>query len=382
MIYDYLAAPAEVLISGCGDSGVIEGLHYAFADFRHEYVTALWRGGKGLEAQIDLGLERARMDHIFQSDDPNVVAPEIQWWLEQRHYMAHNRVPWPPGGEAHLPPIYQRLDELLEPLFAAGGFSEPFESADWETLDKFADGLSVADRLKVRDGVRPLADEWISRLTAELAETIPLPDDIATLTGLSRPNLRITLNGRLPTPYSRHLSPYNVWTMRLLLEFPNVKYRQGGIDSCAPRRLDNRFDVKFADGTQAIFDRVVTRYGPGRRTAAIASPDPAGCQEGVWLLSELQTLVASRKDPDKMSIVDPARQAVLDALDALDARTWTEVDVSKNQYVGRVTLGPERMPHDGGIYDDPCRWLAGELRSARYPRYSMDHRVRMADIRR
>jgi hypothetical protein len=108
LIYDHLVTPAKVLISGCGDSGVIEGLHYALDEFRHEYVTGLWRYGGGLEAQIDEGLKYARLDAIFACGEgaryDDAVLSAIIWWLDQRWFMAFNKVAWPPGGEVHLPP--------------------------------------------------------------------------------------------------------------------------------------------------------------------------------------------------------------------------------------------------------------------------------------
>ena len=37
------------------------------------------------------------------------------------------------------------------------------------------------------------------------------------LLGMARPGVELLLNGLTPTAYTRELSPYNVWLMRLLL---------------------------------------------------------------------------------------------------------------------------------------------------------------------
>ncbi|MEJ0066181.1 MAG: hypothetical protein WDM85_12830 [Caulobacteraceae bacterium] len=66
LIYDHLATPATVLISGCGDSGVIEAFHYALKGFRHEDVEALWPY-RGPDRYLDTGLERARLEHILKN---------------------------------------------------------------------------------------------------------------------------------------------------------------------------------------------------------------------------------------------------------------------------------------------------------------------------
>lgn len=386
LIYDHLVPPAKVLISGCGDSGVIEGLHYAFGEFRHSYVKALWRYREGLESQIDEGLRRSRLEAIFDSGEPEAryepeILSEIVWWLDQRYFMAYNRVSWPPGGELHLPPIYERLDALLKPHFVAGARVEPFETAEWETLEDFVLELPLADQLVIREVMRPLAEEWISRLTEELAESIPLPENIAAYTDLARPDVGIVLNGRMPTAYTRQLSPYNVWTMRLLLAFPSVQYRQGAISSVR-LRPDRRFEVQFADGKTDIFDRVVTRYGPeSREGKMIAQQDLRDTQRGDMLLFIPMTLVPHATDPHRGRYVDHARAAVVDGLSALEARSRSGESVSKEQIVGRILFGPDTLPKNGNLYDDPIAWLAGELRAGRYPRFDVDSDLNVAMVR-
>jgi hypothetical protein len=109
--------------------------------------------------------------------------------------------------------------------------------------------------------MRPLAEFWINRGIERLANTFPLPAQASVLQDMMRTGVWVVLNGLTPTAYTRQLSPYNVWLMRLLLGLPHVRYKQGQISKLAQRVGDHRYDVTFDDGTVETFDRTVTRYG-------------------------------------------------------------------------------------------------------------------------
>lgn len=386
LIYDHLPRPAKVLISGCGDSGVIEGLHYAFADFRHEYVTALWRSDSGLEARIDLGLERAHLTSIFANEEPerygSGVLPEIIWWLDQRHFMVFNAAPWPHETDPLISAIYEQLNILIKPLYEATGVGEPFATVDWTDLEAFVLSIPTSAQFDVRDAVRPLADETISQLIHELAASIDLPQDFDEFTALMRPEVSITLNGLMPTAYTRQLSPYNIWTMRLLLALPRVDYRQGAIEQVV-RQDDNRFEASFAGGGREVFDRIVTRYGPGTRgESVIAHRNRRDTLSGDWLLVEVEAIVPDPPNGSQRRIVDPARAAIINGLSELDSRSPGAHTLSKDLVTRIISLGPGKFPSSDPIYDDPIRWLVTELRAGRRPQYGMDRMVRMAMARR
>ena len=266
LIYDHLAPPARVLISGCGDSGVIEAWHYARNGFEHGQVTAFWQPGVRLEAVLDEGLARARLDTIFRNDEASryeqPILSEVCWWLDQRYLMEFNpHISWPPGGEPQMRPIFEALEAALAPHFAAWRPGGDIKATDWDTLEDFVLDLALGPQFEAREAARPIADVWISRLIEEFAQSIELPETVRPIEELARPGIDVVLNGLTPTPYTRQLSAYNVWLMRLLLAFPATGYRQGAITGVV-QRLDRRFDVSFADGSTEIFDRVVTRYGP------------------------------------------------------------------------------------------------------------------------
>src|SRR3569832_2358681 len=85
--------------------------------------------------------------------------------------------------------------------------------------------------------------------------------DIKALHAHRRSSVEIVLNGLTPTPFTRQLSPFNVWLMYVMQTFPNVTYRPGRI-SVTPR-TGGDFDVRFAGSAVERFARVVTRYDPG-----------------------------------------------------------------------------------------------------------------------
>ncbi|WP_448537695.1 hypothetical protein [Sphingobium yanoikuyae] len=379
LIYEHFQTPARVLVSGCGDSGVIEALHYAIKDFQHSHVTALWDAGTGLEAAIDLGLVRAKLDGLLHSGEPEAydveVLSELVWWYQQRHARFTNPVgPWPYGGEAWSQPILDQLDELMEPHYLASGRTVPMADANPDALEDLILELPLAVQLEVRKQLRGLVEEWISQEMQGLGNELDVPPRFKELEALARPGVEIVLNGLTPTAYTRQLSPFNIWVMRLLLELPAVSYRQGAIVAVAPR-VDKRLSVTFADGSTDVFDRVVTRYGPGGRTATLTQGLQRNTQEGDDLLNGDLALTEDPRDASKHAYVDAPRAAVAKALDELDARSASPERISKRRMVMRIALVDSDDYAGEPVYEDGIAWLARELRAGRHPSYDGDTKL-------
>jgi len=376
LIYDHLVTPASVLISGCGDSGVIEALQYAMKDFSHAQVEALWPIGVRLEAIIDVGLVQARLDEVFRGDEGSrfvdPVISEIGWWLSRRTTIERNpKIPWPYSGEQGARPMLDAIEAALAPHYRLLGAGGDIARADYDALEDFVIALPLDAQLEVREAVRSCGDEWISRGIEALVDDIDLPPNIGVMHAMARPGVEIILNGRMPTPYSRQLSPYNVWLMRLLLSFPSVRYVQGEIDSVAQNDA-RRFDVAFKDGTSLTVDRAVTRYGPSPGGAALATGCLRDTQGGDWLLNRPVYLGHDPADPKKGRYINAARDTVVAALDGLGSRVNSGENISKRLAMNSIQAGPNWMPEDEPIYRDPLTWLAGELRAGRRPRYGLD----------
>lgn len=381
LIYDHLVTPATVLISGCGDSGVIEALQYAIKDFSHADVEALWPIGVGLEAVVDVGLVGARLDAVFRNQDidryETPVLSEIIWWLDQRTDIERNPgILWPWSGEPWARPILDAIEAALAPYYAVFAPGGDIALASYDALESFVEALPFDTQFDARAAARQLGDEWISRSIEALAEDIELPPYTGAIHAMARPGVEIILNGRTPTPYSRQLSPYNVWLMRLLLSFPSVRYVQGEIASVA-QNADRRFDVAFKDGTSLTVGRAVTRYGPAAGSAGLAT----GCRRdtvgGDWLLNRPDYMNRNPTAPSQGRYINPARENIATALERLGVRPASVQNISKRIVTGRIIFGPTSTPEGEPVYSDPLPWLAAELRAGRHPRFASD-----ADVER
>jgi hypothetical protein len=374
LIYDHLPRPAEVLISGCGDSGVIEALHYAIADFRHAYIEALWNGHRGLEAEIDEGLVAARLDGVLRSAEverfDGEVISEIVWWRDQQEYMTRTPPAQRPfAGDPCIALIRARMDELMLPYWQADAARGPIESASPDVLDEFVGGLTIQDQLAVREGLRSLVAERISVRMKALAGDLQVGAE-NRVAQFARPKVRVVLNATTPTPYGRQLSPYNVWIMKVLMDLEGVSYRRGKIRSVA-RRTDNRFDVTFDDGGVETYDRVVSRYGPAPRPSSLAVGRQRNAEEGDWLLWYDEVPIPDASDPTgkKLRFINPPRASVVDAENRLKSRVRSADRINRDQFIGRVVLGLTPFHEGNPIYEEAQDWLSDQLARGIHPSY-------------
>jgi hypothetical protein len=374
--YDHVVPPAEILISGCGDSGVIEALHYALAEFRHEEVEALWPMYQSFGLVLDQLVERARLPGVLElqpnDDFEDPLLSEVSWWLNTRYHLEKNPDPiWPLDSDPHKRPIFETVEREL-----AGDIADAFQGrlvaqVAYEELEEFAKHLPRDRHFAVRDAARPVIEHWISLRLADEINNIDLPPNIADFRAFRRKDVNLTLNGLTPTPYTRQLSPYNVWVMRLLMSCPGVRYHQGKIASVSPRP-DRRLDATFDDGSFQVYDRVLTRYGAGGGVAIVTAVRRDGFAGDVLLNMPSYTVV----DPEtgfRGTDQYPVRDELLRALDSLvPVATSTRVDISKTHYVNHLAHGPDAVPDVVRLPADPQAMLSTELRNRRRPTYGTD----------
>ncbi len=258
LIYDHLPKDCSVLVSGCGDSGIIEALHYTVKDFRHEFVQDWWPSRVSLEAHLDVGLEYAKLDDLLLSEEVNrykeKVISELCWWLYTCHVRANcDEYEWTVREDVKS--IFYAIDAALWPhlekVFSAEKLRE--RDLEWDKREAFLLKLDIDTQLKIREAVMPVVDDWISRNIETLVREIP-PDVASRVNKLHdrrRTGVVVTLNGITPTPFTRQMSSFNVWLTRVLMTFPNVHYRQGKIAKVEAEE-SSHYRVTYDGGAQEV----------------------------------------------------------------------------------------------------------------------------------
>jgi hypothetical protein len=382
LIYDHLPKECRILVSGCGDSGIIEALHYTIKDFRHELVEALWPLGVNLEAHLDLGLERAKLDDLLLSQDVDIfggkVIPELCWWLEWCR-LRYTSDEYLLGTPDDVQSIYEAIDAALQPHLLKSFPAKKFWGQDfrWDKLEAFLCKLDVSSQLQIREAVMPVVDDWISRNMEELVREIPpdLTSMLGELHNSRRAGVSVTLNGITPTPYTRQMSSFNVWLTRVLMTFPNVEYKQGRIAKVEVK--DSRhYRVTFDGGGQEVYDRVVTRYGPapppGPRLSSKTQPD---LHRGNWLLNYASYTVVTKnltETSHRRGIIEPARDDVARRLKGVLKRRGSRRVPLVNKLLYQSCLLKGSFDFSAGseyLESDPQVWLSSKLRSGICPSY-------------
>lgn len=377
LIYDHLPKTSDVLVSGCGDSGLVEAMHYAICDFRHELVEKLWPSRANLEAHLDLGLQGAKLDGVLKSAEVERyggrVISEVCWWLDTWFRLQHWKRDWSLRSEGgHAAPIFCAIEEVLQPHLKATFPGRNLSRLRSDDREAFAVRLPLKVQLEAREAVRPIADAWISRGIARLASKLAVGKllRIRKLHAMARSGVTVTLNGATPTPYTRQLSTYNVWLMRVVTSFPNVIYREGLI-SKVEGHGPAQFRVTFDNGSTQIFDRVVTRYGvtavkKGWPLAKRWSRDP---HDGSWLLTPVSYQVPT-SEPHVSKIIEPAIERVAGKLKKVERRRGSgrSKPLDKTYYAWCLLTKPKITQTDE-VYRDPRAWLSATLRAGVRPRY-------------
>lgn len=376
LIYDHLPHGCRVIISGCGDSGLIEAMHYAIRGFQHEDVKAFWPFGTRLEAHIDVGLKQAKMDEIFKSEEvpryDGKVISELCWWLDSR-FRSEN---WRCHGWRFLPgeaAIARIIDKEIRPHLLSMFPKQKPKNIEWDKVEGVITRLPMEAQLEIRRKVQPLADEWISRRMAKLLSDVSVGKllQMRRLHGMARGGLDVVLNGRMPTPFTRQLSAFNTWLMRVLMTFPNVSYRQGAITEVI-RDAHGKFCVTFSDGTQEVYDRVITRYGPAGQDPrrALSVPTFSDPHAGNWLLNR-ETYHVPTSQPRIYQSIEPAIEQISRKLARVLARRGSNASkpLDKFIYASSLMIGPIEALAEDKRYYDPQTWLVQMLRSGSRPVY-------------
>ncbi len=377
LIYDHLPPESRVLVSGCGDSGVIELMHYAIADFQHEMVTYFWPPKAGLEAILDMGLER--INNVLHSDEivdfEGRLISELCWWLGHWSYLQY----WQKNHGSESPPsdssksIFDAIEAELAERIAIAFPGRKSSTIPEDEREAFVLALSLEEQLAVRAAVGPAIDDALSLEIAALMKPVKVARllNLRTLRKRLRPGTEIVLNGLTPTPFTRNLSPYNVWLTHVMMGLPNVHYRRGRIVD-TERMSGGQTRVIFGDGTSDVFDRVVTRYGPGRREPSkqlsmgnLRDPYP-----GDFLL-DYPTYSVPTDRPQIWQNIRVGTHRVKARVPIIQRRRGTDPSnpIFKPLYIAEILRADPNPWNEDPRYKDPQTWLSQAIRTGHYPAY-------------
>jgi hypothetical protein len=106
----------RVLISGCGDSGIVELMHYIFKDFEHQKLPSFYPEGFGIESYVQPTLEQSEFWRIRFSQKlslfDNKLISELTWFYLEKWFRD-----WNPRQAAEISRQETALRKLIERLF-------------------------------------------------------------------------------------------------------------------------------------------------------------------------------------------------------------------------------------------------------------------------
>lgn len=222
----------RVLVSGNGDSAIIELAHLLIQGFDHENVL-----------------------HFLPS---NSLAPRLsQTYAASVAGLSHRQVDREDGG---LLAWFDLMEEMHEnnrriPLHPGRGFNL--------SRDLYAAGVDGKGK---RDFESILLARWRELASYEIKtclESFKLHKIFRrTVRNAFRRDIEVVVTGRSPTVYSVDQAPLNWFLLRLLTHYGALSYRQTELE--AARLVKNSIRCRFkGSSTNESFDRVIARVGPG-----------------------------------------------------------------------------------------------------------------------
>lgn len=261
----------KILISGNGDSGVIELAHLLVENFSHE--------------------------DIFRFLPANDLSAQLgDWYAKRVSALAHRKIDYDPGREIDPGPLgwYWTMREVLDlnPQLRAFG-----DSPEGRIAKKF---YAVADselknyhpQAKISSLIRSRIERTLYAKLHALGsleiknwiEGIDLKKIFSKrIQDVFRKDVRVTVIGRTPTIYSPVQAPLNWFLLRVLSEYGAVTYHPAELrnSSLVRNRVKCELEAPTGRAWERTFDQVVTRHGPDfggyssslmRLTATASSP--------------------------------------------------------------------------------------------------------------
>jgi hypothetical protein len=224
-------ARERILVSGNGDSAVIELAHVLIRGFDHE--------------------------HILDFLPSNTLAPRLSREYAARVAgLAHRQIEHDNGGLLDWFEKTRTLHEMNPDVrfYPTRGFNLH--------RDLYATGIATRDSPDFLRTLRKKFEELASREIEACLDDFML-DKIfrRTVKKLIRRDVEVVVTGRTPTIYSVVQAPLNWFLLRLLAHYGALSYRQTQLVSS--RLVKNLIHCEFVDRSlNGSFHRVITRHGP------------------------------------------------------------------------------------------------------------------------
>ena len=255
----------RVLISGNGDSAVIELAHYLINDFNHRQIFGF----------LPTNDAAPFLAHVYKDSVGFLEFKKIEAGVE--------------GYEQFPGPIawYWKIRELSENYphaktrekTLAGILNRSTLVGQWRAkiykeihshlkLCKKDTKLTSETIIKIEKNVEPLLDKLASHEIQKLVGNFNLKKmyNGAAVKKIFKRSFDVTVIGRTPTIYSRRQSPQNWYLLSVLSRYGEYRYIQGQLSENPTLKLKpNQVEVTFGEkgGPESIeYDRLVVRHGP------------------------------------------------------------------------------------------------------------------------
>lgn len=244
--------PERVLISGNGDSGILELAHFLIRDFQHKEILRflpsndLGRGGSmGLLFAQRVSDMWFRQIELGNEEFPNSDGP-VSWyrWFKNIHDTSPHV--WASIGTPIARKYLLRIFSVFESKLAGWTAAKPLAR---ETL------------IELESQIAPVLDELASIEIENLVNEFNLDKLLpAELNDHFRNDFDVTIAGPSRTIYSRRQAPQNWFFIYILNRFGAFKYLNARFDKAEIRR--NGILVTFRDRDRKILvDRLIVRQG-------------------------------------------------------------------------------------------------------------------------
>ena len=257
---------ANILVSGNGDSGIIEGLRVSIEAFQHQELEEAFYCFQPIEHILtDQTVETEWLDVLYAEhglEHIGVVHPYLVWWVNEKWYYDNNR-----GPHDWKPTVLIELFKKIESSFEGGMF--PSVTIHGEVVTENLESLVWPSYQAQCEFVRVELDPLIENAVSENLFSLMAQDGVQqhvqdTLNHLGwverRYNNKVYMNGLTSTYMTSEMSRNMIWIASLLHGLEGVEYFFGKISDIIGCCNANA-TVYFEDANSREFDRVIVRHG-------------------------------------------------------------------------------------------------------------------------